>query len=60
MTIKKAIEILTLMDTPEFNGHTEDLLDARSLGVEALKFYHELKHTKGVSITFHLPGESEE
>ena len=59
MTIEKAIELLTFKGTPEFRDHTEDILDARSLGIEALKFYRELKHTKGVNITFQLPGESE-
>lgn len=37
MTLDKAIEILTLMGKPEFDGHTEDILAVRRLSIEAIK-----------------------
>lgn len=37
MQLIKAIEILTLIGTPEFDGHTEDIIAARKLGILALK-----------------------
>lgn len=36
ISIDEAIETLTLMGTPEFKGHTEDIIKARKLGIEAL------------------------
>lgn len=60
MKLGKAIEILTQMGTPEFRGHTEDILAARKLGVEALKRI-QLYRADYFSLADHLlPGETEE
>ena len=60
MKLDKAIEILTIMLTPEFNGHTEDILAARKLGIEALKAVKALRAgTPGLNLST-LPGETEE
>lgn len=57
ITIDKAIEILTLMGSPEFRGHTEDILAARQLGIEALKRIQLHREHSIPGPMFHLPGE---
>lgn len=58
MTIDEAIKILTLMGTPDFQGHTEDILTARQLGIEALKFTKNLRDTAYITKLHLLPGET--
>jgi len=60
MTPDKAIEILTLMGTPDFHGHTEDILDARKLGIEALKRHQAQRNCPYCVIMEPLPGETED
>lgn len=60
MNIPKAIEILTLMGTPEFEGHTEDILAARKLGIEALKLIQRERLLGINPIETQLPGETED
>ncbi len=60
MNGKKAIEILTLMGSPDFDGHTEDIQAAKNLGVEALRRLvarREAGQSQGVSL---LPSETED
>lgn len=59
MNIPKAIEILTLMGTPEFDGHTEDILAARKLGIEALKRLYNHRDEVYFKYDLPLPGETE-
>ena len=58
MNKPKAIEILTLMGTPEFKGHTEDILAARKLGIEALKAIGLWNQYQMPQHQIHLPGET--
>lgn len=58
MNLLKAIEILTLMGTPEFEGHTEDILAARRLGIEALKRHQALQANPYYTLLGLLPGET--
>jgi len=60
MTINEAIKILTLMGKPEFEGHTEDILAARKLGIEALKRIKELRPNYSYARATRLPGETKE
>ncbi|MBA7696794.1 hypothetical protein ES703_105446 [subsurface metagenome] len=60
MTIDEAIEILKLMGLPEFEGHTEDILAARRLGIEALKWRKFYRETHPEMKWPLLPGETEE
>ncbi len=57
MKLEKAIKILDIMGTPEFDGHTEDIFEARILGIEALK--REIQNRRG-TFTILLPGETPE
>jgi len=57
---EKAIEILALMGTPDFTGHTEDILAARHLGIEALWRCLELRKYAAPGTYMPLPGETEE
>ena len=59
MTLTKAIEILTLMGTPEFEGHTEDILLARKLGIEALEEVQRLRKYIPLKLVRPLRGETE-
>lgn len=58
MRLKKAIEILTLMGTPTFEGHTEDILKARQLGIEALKHIKDFRLTYNGEPVYRLRGET--
>ena len=58
MKIEKAIEILTLMGTPEFDGHVEDILAARKLGIEALKVISTIRERNIINIHQLLPSET--
>lgn len=58
--ISKAIEILDLMGTPDFEGHTEDILAARKLGIEALKRIKGWRLGMVLDIHLMLPGETPE
>ena len=60
ITIEKAIEILTLMGTPNFNGHTEDILSARKLGIEALKYIKDQRADWLAQVFQELPGETKD
>lgn len=60
MNIPKAIEILNLMGTAEFDGHTEDILSARKLGIEALKCIKVLRIIPDKRLNLELPGETKE
>jgi len=60
MKPEKAIEILTLMGKPEFEGHTEDILAARQLGIEALKWIREARNHIFLDPDDMLPGETED
>lgn len=58
MELKKAIEILELMGTPDFDGHTEDILAARKLGTEALKLLVHSRILHVLARTNPLPSET--
>ncbi|GAG25946.1 unnamed protein product, partial [marine sediment metagenome] len=58
MKLEKAIEILTLMGKPDFQAHTEDILAARKLGIEALSFIIRLRSCSLQARQTHLPGET--
>ena len=60
MTLSKAVEILTLMGKPEFRGHTEDILAARQLGIEALKRLKSIRVDLDCLPASPLPGETED
>lgn len=60
MTLDKAIEILTLMDNPEFKGHTEDILAARQLGIKALRAWQRIRIRATSQHLWKLPGETAE
>ena len=60
MLLKEAIEILSNHGVKPKNTTWGDYLEAVKLGVEALKFYEELRRTQGVRIAFRLPGETVE
>lgn len=60
MTLEKAIEIQTFMGQPNTSYHTEEIMAARKLGIEALK---RLKVKRNLGIPLDqtpLPGETEE
>ena len=59
LTIDEAIKILTEMGTPDFRGHTEDILAARKLGIEALKRIKENRKSGIVVVFKALPGVTE-
>ena len=59
MTLEDAIKILTLMGTPDFRGHTEDILAARKLGIEALKGIQVVRELHPEVSPFLLPGETQ-
>lgn len=58
MTLDKAIEILATMGKPDFDGHTEDILKARQLGIEALKRIQFHRQHSIPGPIFILPGET--
>lgn len=58
MKLEKAIEILKLMGTPDFTGHTEDILAARKLGIEAMIFIQLSRLTDPRSVPTQLQGET--
>lgn len=60
MKLSKAIEILTLMGTPDFEGHTEDILAARQLGIEAAERIQRLRAMNTFGTRGLLPGETPE
>lgn len=60
MKIDEAIKILTIMGKPEFEGHTEDILTARQLGIEALKVVKLGLAGRSADITLFQKGETEE
>ena len=60
MNLDEAIKILTDMGKPEFEGHTEDILAARQLGIEALESIQEDRERKDSPWYQLLPGETEE
>ncbi len=59
MKLEKAIEILTLMGTPDFEGHTEDILAARKLGTEAMKREKANRDNPDFVVVGKLHGETE-
>lgn len=60
MNLQKAIVINTLMGTPEFDGHTEDILAARQLGIEALKRIQRYRNSYIGRADPLLPGETKD
>lgn len=60
MKIDKAIEILTLDRTCDFEGDANDLEAALQLGIEALKYIERLRSIFYTSVIPPLPGETEE
>ena len=58
MTLEEAIKILTLMGTPDFRGHTEDILAARKLGIKALE-REKANRTNDYVRVGPLPGETQ-
>lgn len=60
MTIDEAINELRCLYECLKPDTDQKFLEAIPLGIEALAFYSELKRTQGVTLTFRLPGETEE
>lgn len=60
MTLLKAIEVLLLDVTCEFEGNAKDLEDAIKLGIEALKRVQACREPEGGSPLPPLAGETPE
>lgn len=59
MTMDKAIEILQAKIDCHEEANPRDVYNATKLGIEALRFYRELKHTRNLKVALLLPGETE-
>lgn len=60
MKVSKAIEILVLNKTCEFEGDAKDLEDALQLGIGALRFYLKLNASNTGEIQGNFIGETPE
>jgi hypothetical protein len=60
MTIDEAIKILSILESRSQNYSTMFKKDALKLGIEALKRQKRIRGKKSTTLTYPLPGETEE